>query len=178
MSKALLVIDMLNDFCTPQGVLARDGEGKVYAEPIIPFVARKVREALQEGWRVIFICDSHDENDIEFNRFPKHCVTGSEGAQVIEELPAPEEYRGQVHYVTKQRYSGFYNTRLEELLTGVEEVHVVGVCTNICVLYTVEELCNRDIKTVVYRDGVASFDPEAHRFALVQMESVLGAEIR
>ncbi|HHY59371.1 MAG TPA: cysteine hydrolase [Clostridia bacterium] len=178
MAKALLVIDMLNDFCTGHGVLARDGEGKVYAEPIIPFVAQKVQEALKEGWQVIFICDGHDEDDIEFRRFPKHCVAGSEGAQVIKELAVLEEYRGQVHYVTKQRYSGFYNTGLERLLTGVEEVHVVGVCTNICVLYTVEELCNRDIKTVVYRDGVASFDPEAHRFALAQMEHVLGAEIR
>ncbi|HAG08307.1 MAG TPA: cysteine hydrolase, partial [Desulfotomaculum sp.] len=52
-----------------------------------------------------------------------------------------------------------------------------GVCTNICVLYTVEELCNRDYKVVVYRQGVASFDLQAHNWALVQMESVLGAKV-
>lgn len=178
MSKALLVIDMLNDFCTTEGVLARDQEGKVYAQGIIPFVAQKLKEALEAGWQVFFICDHHDENDIEFNRFPKHCVAGTEGAQVIEELSVPEDKKGQVHYIAKQRYSSFYNTNLAEQLEGIDEVHVVGVCTNICVLYTVEELCNRDIKTVVYRDGVASFDAEAHRFALAQMESVLGAEIR
>lgn len=178
MGKALLVIDMLNDFCTPEGVLALDQEGNVYAEPIIPFVAQKVREALAEGWKVIFVMDHHDPEDIEFQRFPRHCVQGTAGAEVIQELAAQLGERDRAHYITKQRYSSFYNTNLEELLEGVKEVHVVGVCTNICVLYTVEELCNRDLKVIVYRDGVASFDPEAHRFALEQMEKVLGAEVR
>ncbi|NLC76813.1 MAG: cysteine hydrolase [Clostridia bacterium] len=178
MGKALLVIDMLNDFCTPEGVLALDQEGKVYAEPIIPFVVQKLKEALAEGWKVIFVMDHHDPDDLEFQRFPRHCVRGTAGGEVIRELAEQLEEKDRAHYVTKQRYSSFYNTGLDKLLEGVQEVHVVGVCTNICVLYTVEELCNRDIRTVVYRDGVASFDPEAHRFALHQMETVLGAIIR
>lgn len=178
MEKALLVIDMLNDFCTPEGALALDREGNVYAKPIIPFVAQKLKEALTGGWKVIFVMDHHDPEDIEFRRFPRHCVQGTAGAEVIQELAEQLEEKDRAHYVTKQRYSSFYNTDLEKLLEGIREVHVVGVCTNICVLYTVEELCNRDLKTIVYRDGVASFDPEAHRFALGQMESVLGAEVR
>jgi nicotinamidase/pyrazinamidase len=44
-------------------------------------------------------------------------------------------------------------------------------------MYTVEELRNRDIKTIVYKKGVASFDEEAHKFALNQMKAVLGAEV-
>ena len=59
----------------------------------------------------------------------------------------------------------------------MDEVSVVGVCTNICVFFTVEELCNRDKRVVVYREGVASFDEAAHAFALQQMESVLGAQV-
>lgn len=178
MGKALLVIDMLNDFCTPEGAMALDQEGQVYAQPIIPFVTTKVGEALDAGWRVIFVCDHHDPEDIEFQRFPNHCVAGTPGGEVISGLAKLAQDRGQAYYVTKQRYSSFYNTNMDELIKDMEEVHVVGVCTNICVLYTVEELCNRDIKTVVYRDGVASFDPAAHDFALHQMETVLGAEIR
>ena len=102
------------------------------------------------------------------------------GARLIADLEnLAHSYSGSV-MVTKQRYSGFYNTRLDEIIAGISpaEVHVVGVCTNICVLYTVEELCNRDLKTIVYRDAVASFDEEAHQWALSQMETVLGAEIR
>jgi nicotinamidase/pyrazinamidase len=59
-----------------------------------------------------------------------------------------------------------------------EMVEVVGLCTHICVMYTVEELCNRDYRVVVHRDGVASFDQEAHAWALKQMAEVLGAEIK
>jgi len=81
--------------------------------------------------------------------------------------------------VPKSRYSGFCKTNLNDILRDLdpEIVEVVGVCTNICVLYTVEKLRNRDYKVVVHRDGVASFDQDAHLWALKQMESVLGAEI-
>lgn len=177
MNKALLVIDMLNDFCTAEGTLALNTEGKVYADAIIPFVTEKLKKAIKEDWKIIFVLDHHEPDDEEFKRFPSHCVKDTGGAKIIKELTdlLPEE--GQVHYITKQRYSSFYNTNLEELLEDVDEVHVVGVCTNICVLYTVEELCNRDMKVVVYKDGVASFDSKAHEFALGQMETVLGAKI-
>jgi len=46
------------------------------------------------------------------------------------------------------------------------------------VFFTVEELSNRNKKVIVYQDGVASFDNEAHAYALNQMQTVLGAEIK
>ena len=52
---------------------------------------------------------------------------------------------------------------------------VVGNCTNICVLYTVADARFRDYAVEVPADCVATFDPEAHAFALKQMETVLGA---
>jgi nicotinamidase/pyrazinamidase len=106
-------------------------------------------------------------------------VEGTKGAEILDDL-----YIKGAPIVEKTRYSGFYNTNLEKLIsdegkgnTEDIEVHVVGVCTNICVMYTVEELRNRDIKTIVHKKGVASFDEEAHKFALTQMKDVLGAEV-
>jgi len=162
---------MLKDFMDSEGVLYC-GED---SEKIIPFVKNKIQEFKDDNYPVIFIADSHKENDKEFEMFPKHCIKGSEGAKILEELLIEDAL-----VVKKSRYSGFFNTKLEELICSYGKnvgVHVVGVCTNICVMYTVEELRNRDIKTYVYKDGVASFDLEAHEFALNQMESVLGAEI-
>lgn len=173
--KVLLVIDMLVDFIEEDGKLFCGTQ----AREIIPFVQEKVREFLDEGHEVIFVADAHDPNDLEFKRFPVHCVNGTPGAELIKEMK--DLWReGQCTVVKKRRYSAFYGTDLERLLhlKDPDEVHVVGVCTNICVLYTVEELCNRDIKTVVYKDGVASFDRNAHLWALEQMKSVLGAEVR
>lgn len=171
MKKLLLVIDMLKDFCTDGGSLSTDIEGNIYAKNIIPFVTDMVKEFDD----IVFICDSHKADDLEFARFPIHCVEGTEGAQLIDEL---KEFQNKGRKIFKQRYSSFYNTDLEDIIKDYDEFHIVGVCTNICVLYTVEELCNRDLKVILYEKGVASFDPEAHDFALRQIKDVLGATIK
>ncbi|WP_227763777.1 cysteine hydrolase family protein [Zhaonella formicivorans] len=183
MARVLFVVDMLNDFMDPRGALYCGDE----ARKIIPFIKTKIEEYLQSGDAVIYICDSHDENDKEFAKFPPHAVRGTWGAEIIPELK-PDSESGLVHIVEKQRYSGFHNTDLDKILQNICHhkgctleglaVEVVGNCTNICVLYTVEELCNRDIKTIVCRGGVASFDQAAHEFVLGQMQSVLGAKVR
>lgn len=171
MRKALLVIDMLKDFIYPEGALYCGSQGQA----LIPFIKEKIAAFRLAGDRVIFICDRHETDDVEFKRFPAHCIAGTTGAEVIEEL----QFDGYDENITgKQRYSGFFNTDLEEQLEDIDEITVVGVCTNICVFFTVEELCNRDKKVIVYREAVASFDNEAHEYALKQMETVLGATIK
>lgn len=169
----LLVVDMLNDFIKKDGALYC-GES---AGEIVPFVEKKVREFVSRGLPVIFIIDAHDPQDLEFKRFPPHCIYGSHGSDVIPELKSlVEEYSFAIR-VPKSRFSGFFRTNLNGILKDLDPktIEVVGVCTNICVMYTVEELCNRDYKVIVHRDGVASFDPEAHRWALRQMVEVMGA---
>jgi len=51
------------------------------------------------------------------------------------------------------------------------------VCTHICVLYAVADARIRGYKVEVPVDCVASFDEKAHRVALQQMESILGAKL-
>lgn len=174
--RVLIVVDMLNDFVKKDGALYCGSS----ADSIVPFVVGKVGEFISRGLPVIFIADAHDTKDLEFKKFPPHCIYGSEGAAIIDDIKAlVEEYSFAIK-VPKNRFSGFFRTNLNEILRDLkpETVEVVGLCTNICVMYTVEELCNRDYHVVVYRDGVASFDPEAHQWALKQMAVVLGAEIR
>lgn len=173
--RVLLVIDMLHDFLAPEGALFCGAA----VQEIIPFVRDKVHEFQSADEPIIYINDAHAEDDLEFTRFPRHCVSGSEGALPIPEIFPRDNRRDGVYTIEKRRYSGFFETNLGEILETLapDEVHVVGVCTNICVLYTVEELRNRDLATVVYREGVASFDEGAHTWALQQMGDVLGARI-
>lgn len=173
--RVLLVIDMLNDFIEPGGALSCGPP----AREIVPFVTGKVKDFIAAGDSIIFVNDEHEPDDLEFKRFPAHCIKNTAGASLIKELEELREKNANCYTVPKNRYSGFFNTNLEELLVQLKpgEIHVVGVCTNICVLYTVEELCNRDYQVYVHKNGVTSFDPEAHRWALQQMESVLGAKI-
>lgn len=168
---ALLVTDMLNDFLDPQGSLYCGPQ----AREIIPFVAEKIAAFRAQGGLVIFICDAHAPDDREFKYFPAHAVKGSWGAQIIPELtPEPGDYR-----VEKTRYTAFAGTNLDDILKReqVEEVHVVGVCTSICVMETVKELFDRDLPALVYEQGVADFDPEAHAFALKHMQRIMGAKV-
>ena len=169
--KALFVIDMLNDFLRRDGALYCGDK----AREIIPFVKEKIEEYHKCGELVVFICDSHDPNDIEFKIFPKHCVAGTEGAKIIDELPVDKKDP----IIHKTRYSAFYNTNLDDVLQNhnITEVHVVGVCTSICVMDTVGDLRNRDYKVIVYKDGVADFDPKAHQFSLERIKKTCGAEI-
>jgi nicotinamidase-related amidase len=168
---ALIVADMLNDFIDPRGALYVGATGR----EIIPFVAARIEATRSRGGVVIFICDAHAPDDREFHYFPPHAVRGSWGSRVIPELPIlPADYR-----VDKTRYSAFAGTKLDEVLKKeeVDRVEVVGVCTSICVMETVKELFDRDIPAVVYRNGVADFDPEAHAFALKHIERIFGAQV-
>jgi nicotinamidase/pyrazinamidase len=168
---ALIITDMLNDFLDPQGALYVGPQ----AREIIPFIDQKIKEFREQGGVVIFACDAHAPRDREFRYFPPHAVKGSWGARIIPELtPGPGDYR-----VEKTRYSAFAHTDLDNILKqeGIEEVHVVGVMTSICVMETIKELFDRDLPGLVYRQGVADSDPEAHIFALKQMQRVLGATI-
>ena len=182
MRKVLIVVDMQNDFVAEDGVLSSQA-----ARAIVPFVKERVRKALEAGEEVVFTLDTHLEDDLEFDKFAPHCIKGSWGHELIPELGEllRPDIMGQVHFVEKNRYSAFFQTDLEDYLglgldanrQRVDEVELVGVCTNICVYFTGEELANRDVKTSVSEQGVASFDLEAHHFAPAQMKSVLGIEV-
>jgi len=169
--KALLVTDMLNDFIE-KGRTLDCGER---ARRIVPFVRRKIEEFRREKQLVIFVCDSHRPDDPEFRLFPPHGIKGTEGARIIAALPVgPRDM-----IIEKTRFNAFTQTRLEKTLRKhrVNEVHIVGVCTSICVMDTVAGLRVRDYPAVVHRNGVADFDPAAHRFSLRRMEKIYGAKI-
>ena len=169
--KALIIVDMLNDFIDPKGALYCGNQ----AEAIIPFVRDRLSAFRKNKGLVIFLQDSHDENDLEFAKFPKHCITGTWGNEIIAELaPVPGE-----EIVPKKRYSGFYGTDLEKILedANIKEVEITGVCTSICVMDTVGGLANRDYNVSVPVKGVADFDNEMHQFSLKRMKQLYGARV-
>lgn len=169
--RALLVLDLLNDFTEAEGALYCGDAVRA----ILPRVAARIAQARQSGEPVVFICDRHCPEDQEFTMFPVHCVAGTAGAGLAPELAFRE---GDI-LVAKRRYSGFFATDLDLHLRerGIEELVLVGVCTNICVFYTAIDARQRGYEVTVVRDEVASFDPEAHTFALGQMEQVLKCRI-
>ena len=170
MANAVVVADMLRGFLEPGHNLYCGDQSR----EIIPNVRRLLeREA---GSTILFICDNHDPDDLEFKMFPVHCVKGTEETEVIPEL---QEFVGGQNIIAKNRYSGFFNTELHALLKNLkpEKLIVCGVCTDICVLHTAADARNRDYAVEVPTDCVASFDQQNHRWALDHMEKVLGASL-
>lgn len=169
--KAMIIIDMLNDFVDEKGVLYCGESSKA----IIPIIREKAAVCREQGGTVIYLQDAHDEADLEFEKFPKHAVAGTWGNRIIETLaPAPGD-----RVLQKTRYSGFYGTGLDKVLREVapDEVMVVGVCTSICVMDTVGGLVNRDYNVTIPVDAVADFDAQAHEFALKRMKHIYGARM-
>jgi nicotinamidase/pyrazinamidase len=170
MPNVVLVVDMLRGFLE-EGYNLYCGDD---ARKIIPNVQALLKRELSQGSKIFYICDTHLSDDLEFQMFPVHCIDGTPESEVIPEL---DSYPGE--RISKQRYSGFYNTNLEQRLQVLEpeKIIVCGVCTDICVMHTTADARNRDYQVDVPSDAVATFDTNAHAWALQHMEHILGARV-
>jgi len=170
MANAVIVIDPLKGFLE-EGHPLFCGEG---ARRIIPVIGRLIERELEKGSAIIFLCDNHDPDDLEFKMFPPHCVAGTEETEIV---PGLSGYNAEV--IPKKRFSCFYNTTLADRLKELkpDKLIICGVCTDICVMHTVGDARNRDYDVEVPVDCVASFNEEGHRFALEHMDRVLGAKL-
>ncbi len=170
--RALVIVDMLNDFLLPDAPLSLGEAGRA----VIPRVSALLERARSRGDLVIFIRDHHRTDDPEFTMFPPHCIAGTKGAQIIDEL---EVLQGDV-VIEKRKFSAFFATELDLVLreNGIKHLDLCGVCTNICVLYTAAAARDLTYEVTVYRDAVAGTTPDAHEWALSEMENTLGCKVR
>jgi len=171
-----IVVDVENGFCK-SGNLASPR-----CDAVIPNVSRVIEARLRAGDTLFFTADTHDPNDREFEVFPVHCVRGTSEAEIVPEL---QPFVKNATLIRKRRYSAFFETDLEARLKAIkpDQVTVVGVCTDICVMHTVADLRNRDYRVVVPAEAVATFDAPGHpgdevqRWSLAHIKGVLGATI-
>jgi len=144
------------------------------ARNIIPNIQRLLTKELAAGSIILYVNDGHMPDDEEFNLLPQHCVAGSDEIEIIPELA---EYPGEI--IPKTRYSAFYNTALDRKLAQLkpDKLVICGVCTDICVLFTAADAMYRGYDIEIPVDCVASYDEDAHNFALKHMQKLLGAKL-
>jgi ureidoacrylate peracid hydrolase len=167
---AVLIVDMLNEFCKPGGAMVLPGY-----ELLVPPQRRLIEAARRVRCPILFIVDSHRANlrqDREFLKRTPHCLEGSWGARVIDELGPREDDI----YVVKRRYSAFFGTDLDLTLKdlGIEGVVVTGVVTNICVRSTVHDAFFLGYTVVVPEDCVAATGPREQASSLYDMATHFG----
>uniref|UniRef100_A0A6M3ISL0 Putative hydrolase enzyme n=1 Tax=viral metagenome TaxID=1070528 RepID=A0A6M3ISL0_9ZZZZ len=177
MPDVLLVIDMQRAFLE-KGYPLYCGDG---ARKIIPNVQSLIESKLAEGVSVLFTQDTHRSRDQEFRMFPRHCIYRQKDWKII-----PELFNENIPALCKTTFDPFFdafpfegyldlNDYLDDLIPNT--ITVVGVCTDICVLYTVAGARVRGYDVVVPANCIASFNEDNHKWALNHMEKVLGAYI-
>ncbi len=184
LAKALLLVDMSNDFIRLDGALNCGQPGM----DIIPYCRQLVESFLESGDYVFDARDLHDMQDYEIasGMFPPHNLRETSGQELVSELKEPlSQKEDQWVYIPKKHYNAGYGTSLFDLIRekGITEIHVVGVCTDICVRYTVNGLHEfktseyPNLQIVVHRPGVASFNLDGHKESLAHFASALGTSI-
>ncbi|WP_042357534.1 cysteine hydrolase family protein [Bacillus rubiinfantis] len=180
--KALINIDYTVDFVADAGALTCGKPGQAIEGKI----SELTQDFINNGDLVVFAIDVHDEGDEyhpETKLFPPHNLRGTAGRKLFGNLEGIYEGNKQhehVIFMDKTRYSALAGTDLEIKLRerGITEVHLVGVCTDICVLHTAVDAYNKGFRIVVHKDAVASFNPAGHDWALEHFEKTLGAMVK
>ncbi|WP_040984949.1 cysteine hydrolase family protein [Oceanobacillus jeddahense] len=182
MKKALLNIDYTVDFVADDGALTCGKPGQDLENTIVSLT----EQFIKDGNYTVFAVDVHDKEDVyhpEQELFPPHNIRGTGGRDLygrLQETYEVNQNKENVYYMDKTRYSAFAGTDLEIKLRerNIEEVHLVGVCTDICVLHTAVDAYNKGFRIVVYKDAVASFNQPGHDWALGHFENSLGAVVK
>ncbi len=140
---------MLNGFCRKGFPLSlEDSTTKIENE-----IISRIREYRRNNFPFLFICDSHTMNDPEIhNPYPPHCLEGTIEAKIIDKLLP---FSSEENIVRKNTLSIFFNTDLDERLSkeSIEEIEIVGVCSDICVHYAAYECTIRGFKTIINDQG-------------------------
>jgi len=179
--RALLNVDYTIDFVAEDGKLTCGVPGQAIEE----YIVSVTEEFIGAGDYVVFAIDAHAEGDElhpESGLFPPHNIIGTKGRDLYGKLEAvykKNKDKDHVYYFDKTRYSAFEGTDLELKLRerGIDEVHIVGVCTDICVLHTAVDAYNKGFKIVVHKEGVASFNQAGHDWALSHFSDTLGGKV-
>jgi len=166
MSKAIIVVDMQNDFVT--GAL-----GTKEAQEMLPRLVAKLEENIdKKSVDIIFTQDTHKADYLQTQEgkfLPvEHCIKGTDGWEIVLEL---QKFLPRARIVIEKK--SFGSTRLPTLLKPYDEVEFVGVCTDICVV------SNALLLKAFYPEQLISIDaaccagtsPDAHQKALDVMKN-------
>ena len=126
MKNLLIVVDMVNGFVN-EGNLADKNINR-----ITPNIVKKIEVALAKGDMVIAFRDCHEENDIEFNAYPKHCIKGSSESELIPELLP---FKHDMIIIDKNTTNGFNTEDFKQIIKNYkfDSIEITGCCSDICV---------------------------------------------
>lgn len=186
LKKALLVVDIQNDFC-PGGAL-----GISAGDKIIPVINKYIEIFSKNKLAIFFSRDWHPKKTVHFKKFggtwPVHCVENTQGASFHPKLKIPKEAIILSKGIDPQEdsYSAFEardacGQSLGNLLKifGVEEIYIAGLATDYCVKYSALDALKNGFKVKVLKDAIkgVNIKPADSQEALDEITGVGAKEI-
>ena len=172
--KALLIVDVQNDFC-PGGALAvTDGD------QVVPVI----NQLIDQFDVVCASKDWHPDQTIHFDRWPVHCVANTPGADFHPQLNQDSIDQILLKGTSNQDdgYSAFEatNINLTQWLKqkGVEELTIVGLATDYCVKASALDAVDQGFQVIVKQEAIRAVNllPNDGNKALNEMKQA-GVEI-
>jgi len=173
-STAVVVVDMQNGFCHPEGSLFAPASEDAL-DPVTDLVAR----ARAAGASVVYTRDVHPPEQFdgnhyydEFERWGEHVVEGSWDADLHDDL----DVREADHVVEKHTYDAFHETELAGHLDahGITDLVFCGTLANVCVLHTAASAGLRDYRPILVADAVGFIEAEHREYALDHADWLFG----
>lgn len=198
MAKALIIVDVQNDFCAG-GALATDRGAKVAS-----LISEYVEDNHHQYEAVVATQDWHIDPGAHFSdtpdfvdSWPVHCVANTEGAEIHPNLDTDyiEAYFRKGRY--EAAYSGFEGLQApeESVMTGehepgatlddegpktpladwldereIQDVDIVGIATDYCVLATAKDAVDAGYETCVLIDLTAPVHEDKLDEVIAEME--------
>jgi len=159
----LLIIDMQRDFI--------DSDAAYYcerAQGMIPKIKDLIDRIRKAKIPIIYTQEVHRPDLVDMGLEmgegdETHCIVGTKGVEIISELaPANKDI-----IVKKPRLSAFIDTDMQIVLRGLglgykDTLIIVGVVTNICILFTAADAIQQDYNIRVVEECVAAYTKENH----------------
>ncbi len=176
--KALLIVDVQNDFC-PGGTLAVP-EG----DKIVPILNKYIKIFSKNKLPIFSSRDWHPKETKHFKDFgglwPEHCIQNSKGASFHHDLKLPKEtvILSKGMDPEEDSYSAFqavdnHGTKFLNLLKilGITELFIGGLATDYCVKYSVLDALKLGFKVQLLMDAIqgVNIKPTDSRYAIEEM---------
>jgi nicotinamidase/pyrazinamidase len=154
--RALIVVDVQNDFC-PGGALAVP-DGDAVVEPVNRLAAEAAFVVATRDWHPA----DHGSFAEQGGPWPVHCVAGTPGAELHPEIDRlrVDAVIDKGQEVGREGYSGFEGTELERLLRehDVDAVDVAGLALDYCVKATALDARRAGFDVTVHRGATRAVE--------------------
>jgi nicotinamidase-related amidase len=171
MTIAVLAFGIQKAYLHPQGNRYLGEKSEIFKIRILNYL----KSLNKTDFKVYLIREVHQVDDNFYSKTKTHSIAGTKDVEI------PDEFKPYINFIVNtNRYDAFYKTALDSELYKIkpEKVSLIGFETHTNVLFTAEELRNRNYNVTLVEPLVISEDDYMHTVALNIMINFLSVDLK